>query len=371
MDRLQEQGIITVGRKTYIPVLILLLYMGLTSLYGGQPHRKQSITVAFWNTENLFDTIPSSFYDDREYTPEGSYGWDSGRYTRKLRNMARVIGDMGADIVGLAEVENEAVVRGLVAALADDYNYIHRTSGDRRGIDIALIYKGDKLFPDHVRLINSGYSREFLHVKGTLLGESVGILICHLPSKANARDYREKAMNRLCTVADSLRSADRSTKLIVMGDFNCDPSERLFRRTIGRMSGGFYNRIMLYAGITGESGTAASYAYDGRWYLLDNIMLSAGAIYGEGLLYKSGGVFVRDYMIAGASNNIGMESGAGNGAKNDIEDAGGIGVIDGTDNMDGAALPAGRRGYPLRTFTSGRYTAGYSDHLPVYVVLSR
>lgn len=323
-------------RNFYIPLLILLLCMGFTALYGGRPGQpRKSVSIAFWNTENLFDTLPSGFYDDSEYTPEGAYNWDTERYTRKLRNMARVIGDMGADVMGLAEVENEAVVRDLVSTLSDDYNYIHRTSGDWRGIDVALIYKGDKFFPDRVRLIGSSSSREFLHVGGTLLGERVDLLVCHLPSKPNPRDYRERAMDRLREVADSLRGADRDSKLIVMGDFNCDPSERLFRQTIGRRSGGFYDRAMLYAAITEGSGPSASYAYDGRWYLLDNIMLSAGAIYGEGLLYETGGVFVRDYMIAGEG------------------------------------VPLTRRGYPLRTFTSGRYTAGYSDHLPVYVILSK
>ncbi len=332
-------------------------------MYGGKPKQagrqsgrqglpEQSVSIAFWNTENLFDTIPSGFYDDREYTPGGSYVWDTERYTRKLHNMAQVIGDMGVDVMGLAEVENEAVVRDLVTALSDDYNYIHRTSGDWRGIDVALIYKGDKFFPDKVRLINSASSREFLHVSGTLLGENVDLLVCHLPAKSNTRHYRERAMNRLRDVADSLRGADRNTKLIVMGDFNCDPSERLFRQTIGRRSGGFYDRIMLYAGVTGDSGQLGSYAYDGKWYLLDNIMLSACAIYGDGLLYESGGVFVRGYMIAGAV-------------------APGTSGATGETALDDTAAKAGRRGYPLRTFTSGRYTAGYSDHLPVYVVLSR
>jgi hypothetical protein len=71
--------------------------------------------------------------------------------------------------------------------------------------------------------------------------------------------------------------------------------------------------------------------------------------------------------LAGASH--GMNGGRGAAESND--DTGSNDFTAGNGAPDITPVPSGKRGYPLRTFTSGRYTAGYSDHLPVYVVLSR
>lgn len=141
-------------------IILLLFCAGCLSVFG-----QQRVSVGFYNVENLFDTIPSRFYDDRDFTPKGRNGWDSERYERKLHNLSRVVGDAGFDMLGLGEVENEEVVRDLVMSLRDDYNYIHRTTSDSRGIDVAMIYKGDKFFPEHVCQIRSSSTREFLHVR--------------------------------------------------------------------------------------------------------------------------------------------------------------------------------------------------------------
>lgn len=315
-----------------LPIAVLLLLCAAFTANG-----QRRVSVAFWNVESLHDTIPSRFYDDGDFTPAGKYRWDTERYNRKLENISRVIGDMGADLAVLAEVENEGVVRDLVMMLEDDYNYIHRTSGDRRGMDLALLYKGDKFYPEKVRLIPSASTREFLHVTGELLGEPVSILACHLPSAANKKGYRRQAMEALAGTADSLMKAEPGRKLILAGDFNSDPSERIFRNAFGIRNGSFFTRSMLYGAIPEPArGGYGSYAREGRWSLPDNILLSFGFIYGEGLRYESGGVFVRGYMLEPSSR---------------------------------ASTGGGRAGYPLRTVTSGTYTGGFSDHLPVFVIL--
>lgn len=321
-----------VSRRALV-ALVPLLFSLLTAT--GQ----QRVCIAFYNVENLNDTIPSRFYDDGDFTPTGKYRWDTERYGRKLSNISRVIGDMDPCILGLAEVENEEVVRDLVMALREDYNYIHRTSGDSRGMDLALLYKGDRFIPASVRLLASTASREFLLIKGELLGEEVSILLCHLPSKANRRAYRESAMEALARTADSLVKHDPSRKLIVMGDFNADPSEKVFRSAFGPVNGGFHTRSMFYGAVNGPlSGGFGSYAYGNRWYLFDNILLSFGFVYGEGLGFGSGGVFVREYMLTNAPSD---------------------------------AINRGRKGYPFRTVTAAAYTGGFSDHLPVFAILLR
>lgn len=106
----------------------------------------QSLGVGYYDLDGLYDTIPSKFYDDTDYTPSGRRRWGSDRYQRKIRNSAAVLDSMALPIVGLYGVENEAVVRDIVVASNQDYSYIHRTRNAFDGMDFALLYYGDKLF---------------------------------------------------------------------------------------------------------------------------------------------------------------------------------------------------------------------------------
>lgn len=316
--------------KFEIILFLLLAASGLSA--AGQ----QKVSVGFYNTENLFDTIPSPFYDDKDFTPSGRNQWNGERYDRKLRNLARVVDDAGFDLLGLAEVENEVVVRDLITVLADGYNYIHRTTSDSRGIDVAVIYKGDKFFPENICQISSGSSREFLHVRGSLAGDTVNIIVCHMPSKFNSPAYRKRAMGKLAFTADSLIKNDTAAKLIVMGDFNSEPAEKCFREAFGQQVEGLYSESGLYGALHDfEKRGFGSYCWDNKWMIYDNIIVSQDFLCGGGLRFLRGGVFVRDYLIAGGQDS---------------------------------ALSGVRAGYPKRTFSSGHYTGGYSDHLPVFAV---
>ena len=120
-------------------VIILLLILLPAPLLAQSGGWRTVANIAFMNTENLYDTTDSPFDGDEEYTPTGAKRWTNERYQQKLHSIARILDDMAADIIGLAEVENEAVVRDLVQTMQEDYNYIHRTTSDRRGIDIACL----------------------------------------------------------------------------------------------------------------------------------------------------------------------------------------------------------------------------------------
>ena len=323
------------------PHLFFFLFLSASALLpqedAAAQHRK--VSAAFYNVENLFDTISSPFRNDSDFTPSGRYRWDAERYRTKLSRIARTIDDAGFDIVALAEVESERAVRDLTATLADDYNFIHRTTSDRRGIDIALLYKGDKFFPSEVSQIPSGTSREFLFVRGDLIGHETGLLVCHLPSKFNDKSYRTRAAVRLAAVADSLLCKAGCERLLVMGDFNGELHEPTFRKAFGRGRNGAYAegkfRNALHECARGGLG---SYCCNGQWLLYDNILVSESLAGDKGLHITQAGVFVRKYLLTG----------------------------------DGADTPSReRRGYPFRTFSGARYLGGYSDHLPVFVILSR
>ncbi|MDE7190818.1 MAG: endonuclease/exonuclease/phosphatase family protein, partial [Muribaculaceae bacterium] len=44
--------------------------------------------VAFYNLENLFDTINNNGKYDLEFSPEGSHRWDGAKYRSKLKNLS-------------------------------------------------------------------------------------------------------------------------------------------------------------------------------------------------------------------------------------------------------------------------------------------
>jgi endonuclease/exonuclease/phosphatase family metal-dependent hydrolase len=303
----------------------------------------QRANVAFWNVENLYDTIPSRFYDDGEWTPRGANRWDSGRYHTKIENIARVIDNLGADIVGLGEVENESVVRDIVKALKTDYNYIHRTSGDPRGIDLALLYKGDKFFPspdstpglrsgaDSVKLIDSGMGREFLHVSGELMGERIELIICHLASRLNSNALRRNNLKALRTALEKMLAQNPAANLIVMGDMNATPGERIVRQTLGPVKSPWDFVYTPHAEL--EKTRQGSYNWRGRWYLYDWMAVSPAIARGGGAVKIAGaGIFAREYFV----------------------------------DTDAAGHKT-----PFRTFRAGDYTGGYSDHFPVWILLSK
>lgn len=291
------------------------------------------VSVGFYNVENLFDTIDNPFTDDVDFTPAGANRWTGERYRAKISNLARVLDDMSLDVAGLAEVENLDVVQDLIRAMRTDYACVHITGGDSRGMDLALLYKGDKFFPDTgrdaQRLVRSDYGRDFLYVRGKLCGHRVDLIVCHMPSNLNTRRQRETAFKSLYAFADSLRKADPLACPIILGDMNATPASRMLSGNLktGRsvmdgaafMFNPFYNLARQGQG---------SYAYRDRWLMYDNIMLGSPLLGGNGLRYDSCGVFIRDYMLV---------------------------------------PPSGKRGgYPLRTYSAGAYLDGYSDHLPVY-----
>lgn len=314
--------------------LVKFLFCCAVAGTGSLPALAQRmVKIAFYNVENMYDTVPEESGRDAEYTPAGRMKWDTGRYRGKLANISKVLDEIDADIVGLAEIEGERVVRDLVTTLHTDYNYIHLPGSDYRGMDVAMLYKGDKFVPERWRLLRMGASREVLYVRGELLGERIDLLVCHLPSQLNSARYRDRALAALAALADSLHRSHPNARVVLVGDFNADPSDRVMRRHLrtGEVAvDGNFPLFCPFAALASRG--VGSYAYGGRWRLYDNIFLSTRLLGGGALRYRDCGIFIRPWL------------------------------------MDGQSVS--RKGYPLRTFAGGAYLAGYSDHLPVFVSLA-
>lgn len=319
----------------------IVTLLGIAILALPKVAAQVNIGVGFWNVENLCDTLPSGFYDDSAYTPNGRYLWGSERYGRKITNTAHVIDQMNLDLLALAEVENESVVRDLVDALDTDYCYIHRSTDDWRGMDLALLYKGDKFYPHRTTQIDIGFSRQMLCVDGTIpdLGE-VTILVCHLPSKLNSDAKRLHVMQCLRTAVDSLQQTDSQRCLILAGDMNADPDETIFRRTLGTIDrNGDLSRTQLRAPICTSRRNSGSYLNKGRWLLFDNIFIDSRLALAPYMASVKGSVFLRDYLLDQTGD-------------------------------DRTGVTPKQTEILNRTFYGTRYIGGYSDHLPVYVIFS-
>ena len=312
-------------------------------------------TVAFYNLENLFDTINDVNKND-EASPIMEIRFNRGKiYREKVSNMAEVVSKIGFDvtkrppsIVGICEVENRMVVEDLISdEKLREYNYgiVHYESPDDRGIDVGLIYNKDvfkvKNSSSHDVFITDNNSskrrntRDQLVVSGHLDGELMHFIVNHWPSRGADETKRIAAAEVNNFIIDSLRNKYESPKIITMGDFNDDPFDKSIKKILGAKKNindvkknDLYNP---FETILVDEGVGSN-AYRDKWQLFDQIILSEPFLdknYKDYQLYKAG-VFNKSFLI----------------------------------NKKGKF-----KGYPFRSFSYGTFTGGYSDHLPPYIYL--
>jgi hypothetical protein len=312
--------------------------------------------VAFYNFENLFDTIDSPDTDDFEFTPYGPNLYNSTVYNDKLSKLAKVIHEVGKEftpdgptLLGVAEIENRSVLEDFAKQpliASRDYQVIHVDSKDGRGVDVALLYQPKYFTPASVHTYSlptnepgdaPRYSRDILFVTGRLDGELIGISVNHWPSRRGGEQttahLRIEAGKRNRMFIDSIAKAAGVEKFIVMGDLNDDPINESVKkelntaRTTDQMSAKqMYNPFEEYY----RKGLGTT-AYQDAWSLFDQIILTSSLAKNEqGLRYYKSGIHNPAYMKQASGRYA---------------------------------------GYPLRTYANGVYAGGYSDHFPVYVLL--
>ena len=123
----------------------------LSSIFASTAQKKFVVhTVAFYNFENLFDTINGP-NNDEEWLPNGAQNWTRAKYLQKLENLSRVLSEIGTNdqqktaptFIGGCEIENRGVLEDLIKTpklINEGYGIIHFDSPDKRGIDVALLY---------------------------------------------------------------------------------------------------------------------------------------------------------------------------------------------------------------------------------------
>jgi hypothetical protein len=335
-----KKSLITFGLFTFF---VLMVY--------GQEKKYALYSVAFYNLENLFDTIHDEGKNDYEYLPNGANQWNTMKYKAKLKNMAEVLSKLSTDklpmgpaIIGVSEIENYRVLEDILKqpALADrGYKYIHHEGEDRRGVDCAFFYNpklfeltGSKLLPYIYENDTVHKTRGFLIASGTIAGEKMHFIVNHWPSRAAASPARERAGVQVKAIKDSLLREDPTAKVVIMGDMNDDPMDKSMAVSLGtkrkQMDVGptdLYNPW--WDTLKKGYGTLM---YRGKWNLFDQIVFT-GNLLGTNrstLKYYKHEIFRRDFMF----------------------------------QKDGKY-----KGYPKRTQAGGVWLNGYSDHLPSIIYL--
>ena len=345
--------------KNHYKGLILLFFFASISKIEAQNKRTFKVhTIAFYNVENLFDTIndPRKF-DERSPIMELKTA-RTEIYKKKVQNMADVISKIGAEtsrnapaVIGICEVENRAVIEDLAndpTLISKNYGIVHYESPDERGIDVALMYQkglfrplSSSAHPTKLRDNSSDgrdYTRDVLLVSGFLEDDLIHVLVNHWPSRsggeARSRSKREAAAAVNKRLVDSIQTQDPYAKIFVMGDLNDNPTNSSLKKvlkTIGdKKKVGFKE---LYNPMEGffKKGLGSN-AYRDAWSLFDQIIVSKPLLeedYSSYRYYKAG-IFNAQFLITKKGQF---------------------------------------KGYPFRSFSWGGFTNGYSDHFPVFVHL--
>ncbi len=312
-------------------------------------------TVAFYNLENLFDIKDDEGVNDEEYTPAN--GWTKEKYQQKLKNLERVISEIGTSdqqtnspvVLGVCEIENRGVLEDLVRMpklAAKDYGIVHYDSPDGRGIDTGFLYQKKHFTPTssaNIPLIiynidGSGkrvYTRDQLLVSGYLDGEEMHFIVNHWPSRSGGEKrsspYREAAGALNKKIIDSLQKINPDAKVITMGDLNDGPYNKSVKKFLGAKAkkedvkpGEIYNPMeeMSNKGI-------GSLAYRDAWDLFDQMMFTEPFLRKDYTSFRfwKAGVFNKPYLVQTTGQY---------------------------------------KGYPLRNSPS---EPGYSDHFAVYAYL--
>ena len=356
-------------------LIALFFVLFAISAANAQAKKYNIHTVAFYNLENLFDTINQS-NNDEEWLPNGAQNWTSSKYKQKLHNLARVLSEIGTGenpnnaptLIGGCEIENRGVLEDLVKEpllINKDYGIVHFDSPDKRGIDVALLYQKKHFKPTSFKNIplliyrnqegkadkkdneevtddkaeagkdDRVYTRDQLLVTGFLDGEEVSIIVNHWPSRSGGEKksspFREAAGRLNRQIMDSIFKINPNAKIITMGDLNDGTYNKSVKEGIGAKrkkeevkQSGIYNPFeeMFYKG-------NSSLFYRDAGDIFDQIMISEAFIQKDysSFRYWKAGIYNKPYMI--------------------------------TKNGQ-------YKGYPLRHSLT---EIGFSDHFPVYIYL--
>ena len=310
-----------------------ILYISTNGLTIGQ--EANSYLFSFYNLENLFDTKDDSLTHDEEFTPEGARFWTESKFRRKISRLGSSILSIGewqpVDLLGVCEVEsahvlNQLIERGGLSKM--DYQVVHFESPDRRGIDVAMIFRKERLSfigAQNKKIQLNGRddfrTRDILVCQFELDERELFVLVNHWPSKyggAMATIPLRNGVAHICAaLVDSLKQSNPKASVMLMGDFNAEPQEECMNI--------LESEAKLKSSFNSEG--QGSNKYQGQWSLIDRIFIDEN--------------FEKDFSI----NRSGVHK---------VEM-----LLEADEKFLGEK--------PKRSFQGFKYMDGYSDHLPVFI----
>ena len=334
--------------KSLIQFSAVIVALWLLSSCTGE--KTKHFTVAFYNAENLFDTVDDPHKHDNKYLPDSKIPWNTKRYEHKLDNLAKVMSVIDPNgfpsVFGLAEVENRQVVEDLInhdGLKNAGYKIIHKDSPDKRGIDVAMLYQPGKFQPVQTRFIrlqfpsdpNNG-TRDIIYAKGLVYNmDTIHIFINHWVSryggKAKTDPFRRYTGHLLRLITDSIFNMQPNANILITGDLNDNPTDTSVLISLGaKKPVPPYARKQLYNLSLEEYENGEGTVYYRGWHMFDQIIVSTALVAGHnGMKVTSNKetIVKKDWMLYHPKKG-----------------------------------PA----RPNRT-AAGKYYGGYSDHLPVFI----
>ncbi|MBK7630041.1 MAG: hypothetical protein IPJ23_04940 [Ignavibacteriales bacterium] len=335
--------------------LYLLFIVISISNIGCAQQNNDTLFVAHWNLENLFDAIDDPQTEDEEFLPTGSKEWTDERLDKKLYNLSRVIrsmnNDNGPDLLGVCEVEHQFLLDSMATKFLSDkyYKTTYLESPDGRGIDNGIIYNSKRLkLLDTKGLtveMGEGYNTRLI-LEGIFLFEktdTIYFFVNHWPSRRGGEQESEpkriRAAKRLRIEVESILSLNGKNKIIIVGDFNDEPTNISITENLKAQP--FFCDSLDHENLPEDLGTdlfnlsykawfdgMGSYKYQDNFNMLDQIIISEGLLLEDDLKYICNSFEVyKPYLMLTRAGKF--------------------------------------QGAPFPTYGGSRYLGGYSDHFPV------
>ncbi len=333
----------------------LIAFIVLTTFGRGLAQKSvhDTLFVATWNLENLFDTTKDAGKSDGEFTPGSRIQWTQERLDRKLSNLAKVIGEMnnkkGPDILGVVEVEHRSLLDSLIERYMKEsyYKIAYKESPDKRGIDNGIIYNSKKLklldvigdtvvLPDKypTRLI---LNANFLYNNSDTLVVFENHWPARLGGEVKTEPNRLSAAETLHKLVNLYTGKNAGVNIIIMGDFNDVPGNKSIKEVLAADSGiceknnvssSGEGPVLFNLAYSDYSKGEGTYKYRNTWDMLDQIIISSSMSGKGNLKYVCGSfqIFMPDFMVTKSGKY---------------------------------------KGTPFPTYGGRTYLGGYSDHFPV------
>jgi predicted extracellular nuclease len=276
-----------------------------------------------------------------------------------VNNISKVLLAMGEgnppDLVGMAEIENERVLRHFCYESPLQkfrYGFVHYDSPDRRGVDVALLYRKERVQIVHseplsiVFPFDSGSrNRDVLYVVALLAsGDTLHLFVNHWTSRYGGyaatiqkRNYYAEVLKAKC---EELWSQNVQANIVIMGDFNDYPTDESMSKILNAkefhedgspLPRQLYNLMFRFA----KMANIGTHKHEDFWGCLDQMIVSSALLQPDdaplAVQHKQAEIFTQDFMLEPDEKYGGYKT--------------------------------------FRTFLGPRYIGGYGDHLPVFLHL--